>query len=224
MTDTDLTTFPGDRYADTETITLTDEQRRRAEKALEALKRGGISEPNDLVDWKGGPIGLEEKAMALTDDYFGEGRYVWISGEDITGASREGLSYFKNGKLQRKLEWLLAGTFEIDHYRPPQYASINGDLYVTTDGLHRSIAFKAAGIDCVRVWVVPYHIPEPGYRYWCSLRDAGMLRPVAELKDEAKERPSQNTRLRDARRRPPQHYDHEPEPDGLIDRLRQLIP
>lgn len=222
MGDTYPNPFPDDRHGDSETISLTDAQRARAREALEALDEGSVSTPSDLVDWRGGPINLETNAMALTDDYRGESRYVWISGEDITGTTRP-TDYFKTFKLCRILEWLLEGIVEVAHRRPPQLASINGDLYVGADGLHRSLAYKIVGVDRVRVRVTPYSIPEPGYRYWCHHRDAGLLRPTHEIKEERETRSEREMRLRPARRRSPQRHPPEPEPDGMLGRLRQLF-
>lgn len=45
---------------DTETISLSPDQRRQVEMALKAIRRNHVSKAAELIDWRGGPTEAEK--------------------------------------------------------------------------------------------------------------------------------------------------------------------
>lgn len=142
----------------TETVTLEQSQREQAREILDRLAKEEIEHPLDVLD--------EWKSVEETMDYWnaqpetGAGyhrahRFIPVS--QIAGTTHKNITdpdKFVPRRLRKVLKWLLAERFEVRHDNPPIVEKIHGHYYVTANGNHRVIAFKALGIDRIFVTAI----------------------------------------------------------------------
>lgn len=131
-----------------ETISLTSEQRERANEMLEQLD--GESEPQDFVDeWRVAPnrVGMEWKEEA----------YQYVPTGMIVGTEGHNVERLVPGRLRSVVEKLLAGKFEKEPRFPPALCWVDGEYFVDADGNHRVIAFKYIGIEEVYAEVISFY-------------------------------------------------------------------
>lgn len=142
-------------------ICLTQEQRERAEKILRQLSNGEVEEPADIIErWEPMPdydeLDTEEHVFDIDTSI--ETKYVAVS--DIIGTGTGGTDYLRTDRLKRVIELLLNGEFNCEPERPPKLEGVDGDYYVAVDGVHRTLAFKAIGLDEMYVEVIELPIEE----------------------------------------------------------------
>lgn len=158
-------------------IELTEEQRQRAEEALEQIKRGEVTHPKDLLDeWKACPEWQEIDRM-YEGDVYKESVTVekWIPISNIVGTVSGNIDRFKKSRIESAFQRLLDGRFEPDHSRKPHYIEVGGDLYVGADGNHRSIACKVVGLDKILARVSEAPVNEAAYQRWTARRDGTLV-------------------------------------------------
>lgn len=124
------------------TYSLTKEQERRAKTIIQNVN--SYSSPSELVDsWEAAPSNLSY-------DQFEEKRNVKVPVERIQGTDKHNINRLVNSRLESIVRLLLEGRFEKRRQKRgvPHYICVNGnDYFVDSDGNHRTIAFKAIGID-----------------------------------------------------------------------------
>lgn len=156
-----------------EPVELTDEQQRRARAALRAFEEGVATKPQHLTEWKAPPSWSELQAMSETDDdEFAESVEKWVPVSNIVGISDDLVDDFMEGRMTGALRLLIDNEFQ-PHYEDEDlyYREICGDLYVSLNGSHRSIACKTVGIDEVYANVEHVDVTESEYREWVARRD-----------------------------------------------------
>lgn len=155
------------------TLELSDEQRRRAEAVLDAVKSGEATHPLDLLEeWHAGPTWRD---LQYLGHFYGDATrnmpdesVEWVGLDNVLGAKWELYDRFVDGRLVTAFRQLLDGQFRPKYDRKkPSYLEVDGDLYVNGDGTHRTIACKAAGVERIHARV--QHVPEVDttpYRNW----------------------------------------------------------
>jgi hypothetical protein len=138
-----------------DTLTLTKNQRRRAKTVLQRLSEGEIEKPTDIVErWEPMPdyeeLDTEEHVFDMDTSI--EQKYVSVS--DIIGTGTGGVDYLQQERLKQILELLMAGEFKRESERPPKFEGVDGNYYVAVDGVHRTLAFKAIGLEKMYVEVI----------------------------------------------------------------------
>lgn len=133
------------------TLSLNSNQRPRAYEILRRLRDEEIEHPLNVLDkWES----VEERydywanVHDLEGEVTREKRYVAVP--DIVGTLHKDLtdpSKFKARRLEKIVKWLISGCFEKEHHAPPILEQIQDRYYVSANGNHRVIAFKAIGIE-----------------------------------------------------------------------------
>jgi hypothetical protein len=141
-----------------DTLTLTKNQRKRAKTILQRLSEGEIEKPTDFVErWELMPdyeeLDTEEHVFDMDTSI--EQKYVSVS--KIIGTGTGGVDYLQEERLKQVLELLLVGDYKREPERPPKLEGIDGNYYVAVDGVHRTLAFKAIGLD--EMYVAVNEIP-----------------------------------------------------------------
>lgn len=142
----------------TETVTLNQHQRARAQEVLDRLAKGEIEHPLDVLDaWESVENTLDywDAQPETNTDYHREDRYIPVA--QIAGTTHKDVTNpdkFVPRRLRKVLMWLIAGRFEVKHDNPPIVEKIHGRYYVTANGNHRVIAFKALGIERIYASVI----------------------------------------------------------------------
>lgn len=153
-----------------EPLELTDAQRKRAEVALEVIRRKEIPQIQDFVDkWRTYPRKSVLHEIAEGKPYEDrEQRKEWVAVEDIRGSDRGPTHdvYRIKPHFTQLLEGRFRPRYEVEGTSLPRYVEIAGDLYVGIDGNHRSIACKAVGVDEIFAQVTPIPVDEEKYQRW----------------------------------------------------------
>jgi hypothetical protein len=129
-------------------ITLNAKQRRRAKELLQRLSNNDVTEPKDIVEqWEQEPDydELNTDKPILDMDLQREQKYIPVS--DIIGTGAGPADRLEQARLKAVLELLIDGEFKQECKRPPKIEGICGDYYVAVDGVHRTLAFKAIGLE-----------------------------------------------------------------------------
>lgn len=134
------------------TLTLSDEQEKRAKDILERVKEGEVTHPNDVLDkWEGCPSWSELDAMSggmVFNEETDLSEEKWVPLTNVVGTDAELTDRFEEERIEGVLEMLLAGEFKPKYTsKPPKYIEVNGDYYVGSDGNHRTIVAKAVGLE-----------------------------------------------------------------------------
>ena len=144
------------------TLTLSDEQKKRAEDILKRVENGDASHPMDILDdWEPCPTWSEMDAMCngrvLDEANELEREEKWVSISNVVGTDAELTDRFEEDRIEKILKWMLAGEFQPKHSDRPNYLEIGGNYYVGSDGNHRTIVSKALGVDEIfaEVTVIP---------------------------------------------------------------------
>lgn len=167
-------------YLKMDGLELTQQQSKRARDVLEQVKNGDATHATDLIDeWKGTPPDCTLERMANVD---GRGEigtvYGWISVSDIAGTDPELTGRFEKGRIESVLQLMIDGRYRpeyVENHGMPHYREICGDLYVGSDGNHRSIACKAVGIDKIYAQITEYDVDETEYQRWKAHRDGELV-------------------------------------------------
>jgi len=137
------------------TITLNAKQRRRAKDILQRLSNEDITEPKDIIEqWEQQPDydNLNTDKPVFDMDLQKEWKYVSVS--DIIGTGAGAADRLEQERLKIILELLIGGEFEKEYERSPKIEGIGGDYYVAVDGVHRTLAFKAIGLEEIYARVI----------------------------------------------------------------------
>ncbi|WP_154019900.1 hypothetical protein [Halococcus sediminicola] len=167
-------------YLKMDGLELTQQQSKRARDVLEQVKNGDATHATDLIDeWKGAPPDYTLERMANVDGRGEVGTvYGWISVSDIAGTDPELTGRFEKGRIESVLQLMIDGQYRPEHvenHGMPHYREICGDLYVGSDGNHRSIACKAIGIDKIYAQITEYDVNETEYQRWKARRDGELV-------------------------------------------------
>lgn len=130
------------------TIILNAKQRRRATELLQRLSNDDVTEPKDIVEqWEQKPDydDLNTNKPVLDMDLQRKQKYVPVS--DIIGTGAGAADRLEQALLKAVLELLIDGDFKEEYKRPPKVEGIGGHYYVSVDGVHRTLAFKAIGLE-----------------------------------------------------------------------------
>lgn len=136
-------------------ITLNAKQRRRANNILQRLSADNVIEPKDIVEqWDKEPDydDLNTEKPVFDMELQSEQKYVPVS--DIIGTGAGDVDRLEKRRLKKVLELLIDGEFEQENKRPPKIEQIGGDYYVAVDGVHRTLAFKAIGLEEIYAEVI----------------------------------------------------------------------
>jgi hypothetical protein len=136
-----------------ETYSLSESQRERAKTLYEQVDAGEITSPTEFVD--------EWQPRHKVTDYDPElvpypEATEFIDPSKIAGTTKTNLSRFSSGRIKTHLARFYHGEFERQRRCPPRLQKIEGQFYVTSDGIHRSLTAKALGISEL---YVKYSIP-----------------------------------------------------------------
>lgn len=137
----------------TDPLDLSDAHVRRAENVIARLEdelgamlydahetRDSGLTPRDFVDdWEEAP---QEFRRDRSADELGTRA---VSVDEIVGSRHP--DRFIPQRLERVLYKMLHGGWETAHPNPPKLAEVNGAFYVHENGNHRTLAYKALGID-----------------------------------------------------------------------------
>jgi hypothetical protein len=137
------------------TITLNTKQQRRAEDILQRLSNEDVTEPKDIIkQWDQQPSydDLNTNKPVFDMDLQKEWKYVSVS--DIIGTGAGAANRLEQERLKDILELLIEGEFEKEYEHPPKLEGIGGDYYVAVDGVHRTLAFKAIGLEEIYAGVI----------------------------------------------------------------------
>ena len=162
------------RLNEGEPLELTNDQRQRARAALRAVEERIATTPQDLInDWKTKPEWSEIRSMSNADDEeFTDVTERWVSVSDISGISRELVGEFMEGRITHALQLLANDEFQPKYsHGKLHYLDICGDLYVTVDGSHRSMACKTVGVNEVYARVEQVDVDDAEYQEWVDRRD-----------------------------------------------------
>lgn len=124
------------------TISLTEEQEGRARQIYQRLRTGGITRPQEIVEWTTPTKKIDYQRK---EKQFDRCR-GFIDPENIVGPT-EAAERLEKNKLQNVLVRLIERQFEIQNIYPSVLQKRNEKYYVMTDGLHRCLAAKALGLD-----------------------------------------------------------------------------
>lgn len=137
------------------TVKLSEGQREKARDLLQQLRSGNVEDPEDVVDdWE--YVGERYDYQAITNHALenvedGFTRYrEHIPVSAIAGTTHSYATVMPH-RLEKVLEWLLAGEFQVEAERPPKLDKIEDRYYVSQDGHHRVIAFKVLMLDEIYV-------------------------------------------------------------------------
>lgn len=154
-------------------VTLSAEQRQRTMTALEAVETGQATHATDLLDeWHAGPVWRDVQYLG---DSPGSGptdaaepSTEWVTLDDVRGVEWELYDRFVERRLVKVFQLLLDGRFQPKYdWEKPGYIEVAGDLYVSFDGIHRTIACKVAGIERIHAYVEHYpEVATTPYRNW----------------------------------------------------------
>lgn len=121
-------------------------------KMLEQIKNGEVSHPRDIVDeWKPQP------ETSVADQK--ESTYEYVSLSDVIGTSSGNIDRLEPRRLRRILTSIYFRGFDIDGENSvvgggrPRYILIDDEFYVHGDGVHRTLACKALGIEEIYAFV-----------------------------------------------------------------------
>jgi hypothetical protein len=145
------------------TIELTATQRGRAEQLKDRLDNGKVTKPQDINrvrPWDSISIKdiNEQREYDVYEPVNPEDTEKWVDPDDIVGVSGSPKPDEHNpqkerlepSRLHSALDRLLSGKFDVRYKQSPKYIELDGDYYVSSDGIHRSIACKAVNID--QIW------------------------------------------------------------------------
>jgi hypothetical protein len=126
-----------------ETLTLTPDQRERAEKLLKRTIDGSVQTPTDVVDsWNDPDSSIDRERKEGTLPHH-EG---FVSPSAIEGSL--GMSTrLEQGRIKKVLACMLKGEFEVRNLSPPTLQRRGDSFYVTNDGHHRSMVARAIGLE-----------------------------------------------------------------------------
>jgi hypothetical protein len=164
-----------------EPLELTNDQRQRARAALRAIEERIATTPQNLInDWKAKPQWSELRSMSnAEDEEFTDVTERWVSVSDISGISRDLVGEFMEGRMKHALQLLANDEFQPKYpHGKLHYLDICGDLYVTTDGSHRSMACKTVGVNEVYARVEQVNVDDTEYQEWEDRHD-GNDRPAS---------------------------------------------
>ena len=137
-------------------LTLTETQQQEAKNLLQRIDNGEIHHPQNIVsEWELGPSWAELEDRSGRDPFELESEKMWVDPSNILGVqgppSRgrlpDGNDDVKTSRLEQILRKMLSGKYELEYEELPHYVKFDGSLYVTVDGRHRSLIFKALDID-----------------------------------------------------------------------------
>lgn len=131
-----------------ECIELTERQERRALAAVDRLLEDENPVPTDYVDtWVAKPSVVNREHIG------NETRFVPV--EDIVGVARQNTDRLVRGRLLSHLQKMCEGEFTVrppgSVKSPPHLEEIDGEYYVSGDGIHRTLAHKIVGVE--QQWV-----------------------------------------------------------------------
>lgn len=155
------------------TVELSDKQRQRTETALNAVETGQATHPTDLLDeWHAGPAWRDLRYLGHSPSSgpknVADISVEWVALDDVRGVKWELYDRFVETRLIRVFRQLLNGQFRPKYeWGKPSYIEIDGDLYVSLDGTHRTIACKVAGVERIHAHVEHYpEVATAPYRNW----------------------------------------------------------
>lgn len=127
-----------------ETLELTEEQFKRAKELYQLSKAEDLCVPDDLFEsWKC----MESPGDSFERILVGERERSYVSPSNIVGWENPNPSRFRCAKLRKVLGYMGEGKFELEADFPPKLIQTGNELYVSADGLHRSVAAKYIGLD-----------------------------------------------------------------------------
>jgi len=138
-----------------ETYSLTEDQRQQAKDLYHRVDSGEISSPTDFVS--------EWTKPDLVPEYSPDRgpypeHYGFIDPTKIKGTYPETIHRFEPGRIKTHLARFYRGKFQRQHTAPPKLQKIQGEYYVTDDGVHRSLTARGLGLNELYVY---YTVP-PG--------------------------------------------------------------
>jgi len=134
-----------------ETVELDESQRSKAVDLLQQLEQGLIEKPEDVVgDWKYLSDHLDYSQLKIVEEHdLGcelDRQRERIRVSKIAGTTHSGVKVMEQ-RLEKILELLLAGDFRVETESPPKLEKFEGEYYVSVDGHHRVLAFKALELE-----------------------------------------------------------------------------
>lgn len=121
-------------------MSLSEEQRKKAEQLRAKITDGKVEIPEDFIEWN---------TLTAGGYKHGAKRKTVIDATKIEGPFSESHAERLEGPRAVKiLTKLLDGDWELKGTKfPPVVVEIDGEYYVATDGLHRSMVHKYLGLD-----------------------------------------------------------------------------
>lgn len=148
---------------DGETLSLNRSQRKTAERILDRIA-GSIECPEDVVD--------DWECIDESFDYQEIRKYIYenvdhdiprqrdfVPVSKIAGSISSDFKVMQN-RLKSILNILISNKYTIYPENPPKLEKVGSRYYVSTDGHHRVIAFKALGLDKMCVEYIKTPLPE----------------------------------------------------------------
>lgn len=136
---------PSPEFKKGDTVSLTPQQRRRAQELREKVEDGEVTTAQDILEtWEGESI----DEVLLSNDT--ETTPTWVSLSRVKGTPPALVDRFVPECILKILDWLLNGKFQPYYQNEgfiPRYIEIGGDIYVHNGGIHRTITCKAVGVE-----------------------------------------------------------------------------
>jgi hypothetical protein len=136
-------------------VTLNSKQAARATKLKQELNSGRVSQPQDINrvrPWT--KITFSQMQSQTSEDLTQSGNSEkvteFVDPDNIIGVDGDTEHRLENSRLIKVLSWMLDGNFDNRSSDRPQYIKFQGDYYVSTDGVHRSMACKAVGVEAIQ--------------------------------------------------------------------------